>query len=119
MQVWTSGEVEFNNALCSENTAGEHGGCFYSAGKGTITDGTIMQENVADQGGCICEYRVASTGSIEAIESEPLGYPEAHTCTCGISRRFARSAARCLALRLALFKLAHDRKFLENDFLEG
>lgn len=62
MQVWNSGTIEFNDVLCSQNTAGEDGGCFYSAGKGTITNGTTMQDNVAVDGGCICEYHAASAG---------------------------------------------------------
>lgn len=50
-----SGTIEFNDVVCTNNEAGEHGGCFYNVGTGIVTDETTMEGNVADQGGCICE----------------------------------------------------------------
>lgn len=53
---WDStGAIEFNGAICSENTAGSRGGCFYGTGKGVITNGTIMESNEGGYGGAICE----------------------------------------------------------------
>ena len=59
-----SGAIEFNDVECSNNYAGESGGCFHNVGTGTVTDGTIMEENVASKGGCICECHATSPGSV-------------------------------------------------------
>lgn len=70
---WT-GTIDFNDVLCSQNTAEEAGGCYYSAGRGTVTNGTTMEENVSGHGGCICERITLFPGSTEAIAS--VGGPE-------------------------------------------
>lgn len=53
---YATGAIEFNEVVCSQNIAGKNGGCFLSAGRGIVTNGTTMQDNVADNGGCICEF---------------------------------------------------------------
>jgi len=49
------GIIEFNEVVCSYNSAAQGGGCFYGRGKGITSTGTTMQGNTADYGGCICE----------------------------------------------------------------
>lgn len=57
MVGWDStGAIEFNGAVCSRNTAGSRGGCFYGTGKGVIANGTKMESNEAESGGAVCEY---------------------------------------------------------------
>ncbi|CAM9644386.1 unnamed protein product [Ectocarpus sp. 13 AM-2016] len=43
---WDStGAVEFNDVVCSNNTAGGNGGCFYGSGRGILNAGTLMRSN--------------------------------------------------------------------------
>lgn len=54
---WDSdGTITFNDVFCADNSAAtQHGGCFYSAGSGIVNNGTVMRDNEALDGGCICE----------------------------------------------------------------
>lgn len=54
-----SGTIEFNDVVCTDNVAGD-GGCFYNVGTAIVADGTIMEGNEAEAGGCICECQVIS-----------------------------------------------------------
>lgn len=51
----TTGTIEFNDFFCRNNSAAENGGCFYGAGRALVNNGTVMLDNVAKLGGCICE----------------------------------------------------------------
>lgn len=51
----TTGTMELNDVFCGNNTAAKNGGCFYAAGRALINNGTVMLDNVAELGGCICE----------------------------------------------------------------
>lgn len=54
-----AGRVELNSIVCSNNAAGERGGCFHSSGGVVITNGTVMQDNQADEsGGGVCECKI-------------------------------------------------------------
>lgn len=58
---WDSdGGTEFNDVVCSYNSAQANGGCLNSLGAGVVGTGTAMQGNVAGTGGCIreCETTV-------------------------------------------------------------
>ncbi|CAM9909015.1 unnamed protein product [Ectocarpus sp. 4 AP-2014] len=49
-----TGTVVFNDVVCSDNTVGGLGGCYYAAGKGIVNDGAVMRGNSAlDDGGCV------------------------------------------------------------------
>lgn len=50
-----AGVVVLGDIDCSQNSADENGGGFYSVGTGVVNSDTTMLENVADAGGCICE----------------------------------------------------------------
>ena len=53
---WDSnGTTIFQDVRCALNTASENGGCFYGSGVGVVINGTVMHDNSADNGGCICE----------------------------------------------------------------
>lgn len=54
----TSGTIVFNAVACTQNTAGGYRGCFRGAGRNTVNDGTVMHDNEAAHGGCICERRM-------------------------------------------------------------
>lgn len=98
--------VEFHDVLCSQNAAGEDGGCFFIAGRGTVTNATTMQNNVAEQGGCICEYHVATSVSIETQGEPP--------CTSG-GVDGSRQAGHVVVLsRFALCERAHNHNGLGN-----
>lgn len=49
------GTVELNDFVCVSNEAEENGGCFFSAGRGVVNNGTVMRGNRAGTGGCICK----------------------------------------------------------------
>lgn len=49
------GAIAFEQVLCLENEAEGLGGCLYGDGNVTLADGTVMLDNVAHNGGCICE----------------------------------------------------------------
>ncbi|CAM9194141.1 unnamed protein product [Ectocarpus fasciculatus] len=40
-----TGAVEFNDVVCSNNTAGGNGGCFFGSGRGVVNPGTLMRSN--------------------------------------------------------------------------
>lgn len=61
--------IELDDVLCSQNTAGESGGYFYSAGRGVVASGTMMHENVAGKGGRICECHASY---IYLLGTDPL-----------------------------------------------
>ena len=50
-----SGTIVFNDVLCEKNVAVGNGGCLYSTGRSSVNDGTVMHDNEANEGGCICE----------------------------------------------------------------
>ena len=50
-----NGTVIFNDVLCKENSAENHGGCFYAVGTGIVNDGAVMLQNSASNGGSIRE----------------------------------------------------------------
>ena len=58
--------------MCSQNEAGENGGCFFSAGRGIVNDGTVMRGNLAGSGGCICEKCFSFFENKQSAESENL-----------------------------------------------
>ena len=63
MQVFgwdPSGTIMFNDVVCTNNSADGSGGCFCSTGKSVVNDGTLMHENEAYDGGCICESDIDS-----------------------------------------------------------
>eukprot|EP00752_Nemacystus_decipiens_P006743 g6060.t1 len=64
-----TGEIEFNDVLCSQNTAGEHGGCFYSAGRGIVTNETTMEENIAGADAANNSYTVVDGGRFTGCRS--------------------------------------------------
>ena len=49
------GKGIFNDFTCAFNAAGEYGGCMYGVGIAVINDDAVMQGNLAEYGGCICE----------------------------------------------------------------
>lgn len=49
------GTIVFDEVLCANNSAENHGGCVYAFGGGIFNDGTEMLNNSADRGGSICE----------------------------------------------------------------
>lgn len=62
MFAWDAdGGVAFEQVLCLENEAEGDGGCLNGYGKVTLADGTVMQDNVAHRGGCICETTVVAS----------------------------------------------------------
>lgn len=60
-----SGNIELWDITCDNNTATESGGCFNTHGRGIVTNGTVMNGNVAYAGGCICEFH--SVGVCRAV----------------------------------------------------
>lgn len=60
MSGWdSSGVVVFNDLRCTNNSAwAGGGGCFYGEGRGVINDGSVMHDNGANNGGCICERSI-------------------------------------------------------------
>lgn len=50
-----SGTITFNDVTCSDNKAVSEGGCYYGSGLSIINDGTVMHNNEALDGGCLCE----------------------------------------------------------------
>lgn len=51
-----NGSVEFDTVLCTNNTGVGKGGCLSAHGEAVIRNGTVMTDNSAVKGGCICEY---------------------------------------------------------------
>lgn len=50
-------QVEMDSLRCLHNTAGEQGGCLYTAAGDTqVHDEVLMEDNNGTYGGCICEY---------------------------------------------------------------
>lgn len=50
-----SGTIVFNDVSCTQNLAIGNGGCFFSKGRSSVQNGTVMHDNNAGDGGCICE----------------------------------------------------------------
>lgn len=50
-----NGLIVFNAVTCARNTVTGYGGCFRNAGTGIVNNGTVMHDNEANNGGCICE----------------------------------------------------------------
>ncbi|CAM9190499.1 unnamed protein product [Ectocarpus sp. 8 AP-2014] len=62
---WDStGTVEFNDVVCSNNTAGGNGGCFYGSGKGILNAGTLMRSNEGIYGASVFAF----AGSYISVE---------------------------------------------------
>lgn len=58
MQVYgwdAGGMIVFDDVSCTNNTALNNGGSFYALGRAAASNGTVMHDNVARNGGCICE----------------------------------------------------------------
>lgn len=55
-----SGTIELWDMTCNDNKAAEYGGCLDTGGRGLLTNGTVMNGNVAYLGGCICKFRSIS-----------------------------------------------------------
>lgn len=49
------GRIAFEQVLCLENEANVLGGCLHGEGNVTLASETVMRDNVARRGGCICE----------------------------------------------------------------
>lgn len=51
------GSLAVEGLVCEKNTAVDNGGCIYAVGTAVLDSGTVMRDNVAYEGGCICERR--------------------------------------------------------------
>ena len=51
----SSGTIIFNDVVCTNNLADGSGGCLYNTGRSRVNNGTVMHDNEATHGGCICE----------------------------------------------------------------
>ena len=50
-----NGTGNFNDFTCASNAAEGYGGCMYGVGIAVINDEAVLQGNLAESGGCICE----------------------------------------------------------------
>ena len=63
-----NGTIVFNDVICEQNYAVRDGGCFYGLGEGIFNNGTVVLDNMAENGGSICERKKRCLGYIVLLE---------------------------------------------------